>query len=104
MVDDILMANTLKDIGISVLIEGEAKGADTLARSWAYRNNIPVLRFPANWSKYGRAAGPIRNKQMLVEGMPELVVAFLAPESIGTRNMIQQAKAAKIRTIVIPLG
>ena len=103
MADKQLMHDTLAPIGITVLIEGEAKGADSLARNWAIANKIKLLMFPAQWNKYGKAAGPIRNKQMLVEGKPELVVAFLAPHSIGTRNMIAQARAANVRTIVIDL-
>lgn len=74
-----------------VIIEGEAKGADFLARVWAKFNGVPYEAYPADWKTYGKGAGPIRNKQMLVEGKPDLVVAFLAEGSIGTKNMIKQA-------------
>lgn len=89
---------------ITLIIEGEARGADTFARLWASVAGIPVMKFPADWKKYGRAAGPIRNKQMLDEGKPDLVVAFPSKglaNSKGTKNMVTQAKAAGIRTIVI---
>ena len=88
----------------TLVIEGEAKGADTLAREWAEARSIPVLSFPADWKKYGKAAGPIRNKLMLDEGKPDLVVAFPSnglENSNGTKNMIKQARAAGIKTIVI---
>ncbi len=52
---------------------------------------------PAEWSKYGRRAGPIRNKQMLDVGKPHLVVAF--PGGAGTANMVKQAKAAGVPII-----
>ena len=84
---------------ITVVIEGEAKGADKMARKWAEQNNIPVSRFPARWGKFGRAAGPIRNKQMLTEGQPDMVAAFIDKplgQTIGTLNMINQASKAKI--------
>lgn len=67
------------------LIEGEARGADQLAREWAVRRGVPVERFPADWEQYGKAAGAIRNKQMLVEGRPNYAVQF--PGGKGTAHM-----------------
>jgi len=74
---------------ITVIIEGGAYGADRLAREWAQRNNITVVTFNADWHKHGKAAGYIRNSQMLTEGKPDAVVAF--PGGRGTNNMIKQA-------------
>jgi hypothetical protein len=95
------MAFILNAYPITELIEGEARGADTQARLYAERRRIPLLKFPADWKRYGRMAGPIRNKQMLDEGKPELVIAFLAPHSKGTRDMIDQAERANIPVVVI---
>jgi hypothetical protein len=96
--DRLLVERTLNSIHlnqeITVLIHGAARGADELAGTWAYENHIIESVFPANWSKYGKSAGPIRNKQMLLEGMPDLVVAF--PGGRGTANMVQQARNAGI--------
>lgn len=93
---------TLDDLngrdGISLVIEGEAPGADTFGREWGEVHNVPIARFPADWDKYGRAAGPIRNRQMLVEGQPDLVVYFhddLA-HSKGTADMVRQAMKAGV--------
>lgn len=70
-------------------------GADWLGAEWALKTcNIPVTAYPANWSKHGRAAGPIRNQQMLDEGKPDLVLAFAGGR--GTDNMCAQARAAEI--------
>lgn len=96
-----LLKETLDEYDISCLVEGEARGADTLAREYAERRGIPVLPFPALWDKHGRAAGPIRNAQMLGEGRPELVVAFLAKDSRGTQNMIDQAQKAGVEVRII---
>ena len=87
-----LLEGILDDLKPTTIIEGEARGADTLSRLYGERRGIPVLRFPADWNKYGNAAGPIRNKQMLTEGKPDLVVAFLSKDSKGTKDMIKQAK------------
>lgn len=82
----------------TLVIEGEASGADTFARQWAEKRGIAVRPFPANWTKFGKAAGPIRNAQMLLEGKPDLVIAFHEDlsRSKGTRNMIDLAKKASI--------
>lgn len=84
-----------------VIIEGEAKGADFLARVWAKWLGVKFEAYPADWNKYGKGAGPIRNKQMLDDGKPDLVVAFLAKGSVGTKNMIKQAEDAGVKTMVI---
>jgi len=72
-----------------IVIQGEARGADRLAKNWANFINVPVTSFPANWDKYDNRAGPIRNLQMIQEGKPDLVVAFRG--GAGTRDMINQA-------------
>lgn len=89
--------------GVSVIIEGEARGADRLAREWAEGKGIPVLPFPADWERYGRSAGPIRNRQMLVDGKPDVVIAF-HPDietSKGTKDMVRQAEKAGVRVIIV---
>ncbi len=87
-----------------VVIEGEAPGADTLAREAAECLNVTVEPYPAKWDQFGKAAGPIRNKQMLDEGKPDFVLAFLdrpESESKGTANMIKQAQKAGLPVYVI---
>jgi len=86
---------------VVTIIHGNAKGTDTLADQWAVINWTGLKVYPADWNTYGEAAGPIRNKQMLDEGKPDLVVAFLAPDSRGTKNMIEQAEKAGVPVKVI---
>ena len=78
----------------TLVIEGEARGADKMARAEAEMREIPVLPFPADWEMYGRLAGPIRNRRMIEQGKPDLVVAFHEniAESKGTANMLAQAE------------
>jgi hypothetical protein len=85
---------------ITVIIESGAAGADSLARRFGERRGIPVRTFPADWGTHGRAAGPIRNRQMLEEGKPDLVVAF--PGGRGTANMVKQARAAGVEVLEVP--
>lgn len=93
----------LQDWGYDTIIEGEARGADTLAREEGKRLGFTILPFPANWDKYHKAAGHIRNKEMLEVGKPKLVVAFHKnlSESKGTLNCINQAKELRINTIIV---
>ena len=87
----------------TTVISGCANGADSISAYIARQLNYKVLDFPANWNKYGRAAGPIRNKQMLDEGKPDLVIAFHTDikNSKGTKNMIEQAEKKGIKVILI---
>lgn len=85
--------NDTKPMGM--VIQGGARGADALARAWADARGVACLSFPALWRKHGRAAGPIRNKEMLDEGCPHLVVAF--PGGRGTDNMCEQAHNAGVK-------
>ena len=85
-------------IRLGVIIEGEQRGADIMSREWGDDNGIPVERFPAAWKTQHYAAGPIRNKRMLVEGKPDLVLAFHydLEHSKGTKNMVEQATKAGV--------
>ena len=86
-----------KGHGISLLIEGGARGADRMARLFAEWKKIPVKTYEADWGKSGKVAGPIRNQQMLDEGKPDLVVAFEGGN--GTADMVRRARAAGVRVL-----
>jgi hypothetical protein len=87
-------------LGPRVLIEGDAAGADRLAGRWGLnRGDVELLVFPADWQLHGKAAGHIRNAQMLREGKPDMVLAF--PGGRGTANMVKQARAAAVPVIEV---
>lgn len=83
----------------NVIIQGGAIGADFLARVWAVDRRVSYEEYPADWKKYGKAAGPIRNQQMLDEGKPDLVVAF--PGGFGTADMVRRARKAGVEVIEV---
>lgn len=88
-----------REIPITEVVCGCALGVDTLGERWAHEHGIPVKRFPADWKKYGRAAGPIRNKQMADYAVA--LIAFKRDKvSKGTDNMIKQAQAKGLMIIV----
>lgn len=74
---------------VTEVVSGGAEGADKLGEDYAERIAVPVKRFNANWSEYGRAAGPIRNREMAEYA--DALVAVWNGESPGTRNMISEA-------------
>lgn len=78
-----------EDRGVDQVIHGGTSGADTLAGEWARANGVPERVFRADWARYGRAAGPIRNQEMLLHGKPDLVLAF--PGGRGTEDMVDRA-------------
>lgn len=84
---------------ISTLIHGAARGADNLAAEWAVARGIPQQAFPARWETEGKAAGPKRNRRMLAEGCPDIVVAFAGGR--GTEDMKRVARNAGVPTVVI---
>lgn len=81
------------------LISGDACGADWLARSWAKWMGLKYEGYPADWKNHGRAAGAIRNQQMLEEGKPDLVIAF--PGGTGTADMVRRAEKAGVEVVRI---
>jgi len=87
----------------TVVITGGANGADRLGDKVAKSLGMKSIVFPANWNKYGRAAGPIRNQQMLNEGQPDLILAFHnnLSSSLGTKNMVSLAKNKGVECRII---
>ena len=87
----------------TIVIEGETRGADTIAREEAEKLGFEVLKFPADWKNEGLAAGPKRNSRMLNEGKPDLVIAFHEDweHSKGTRHMITIAKRTGRSVIIV---
>lgn len=83
----------------TVLIEGNARGADRMAGAWAEAQGIAHEIFSADWETLGAKAGPIRNQQMLDEGRPDLVVAF--PGAGGTDHMKRIARAGGIEVVEV---
>jgi hypothetical protein len=79
---------------ITVLGHGSARGADTLCEEWAKSRQVNYQGFPAKWDSIGGAAGPVRNKEMLDNFKPDVLVVF--PGGTGTQNMVSIAVAAGV--------
>ncbi len=86
------VADALDCVGfvITEVVSGTALGVDRLGERWAIEHGIPIKRFPANWDRYGKSAGYLRNEQMAqyAEGL----IAVWDGCSRGTVHMINLAK------------
>lgn len=95
---DVHLVRTVMKLGyktIKTVIHGNARGADQIAGSIAINEMyVPTFVFPANWGEYSAGAGPIRNSQMLMEGEPNLIIAFhnYIEISKGTKHMVKLAR------------
>lgn len=87
---------------VTSVIHGGAAGADLLGSRWGHFFGLPVTPFKADWTKHGKAAGPIRNQRMLDEGKPDRVVAF--PGGRGTADMVRRAEKAGVPITIIDHG
>jgi hypothetical protein len=90
-------------LGVDAVVQGGATGADLLAKEWAIALKLQCETFHADWRGLGAAAGPIRNKRMLEEGKPDVVIAFPTPgePNKGTNGMIKLARDAGLTVHVI---
>lgn len=85
----------IEKINPDCIVQGGAKGADSLAKQIAKKININCMEYSANWSMYGKKAGPIRNRKMLDDNPDvKLVIAFHGNimNSTGTKDMVNYAR------------
>lgn len=75
---------------ITTIVSGTAKGIDTYGELYVFTWDLEVVKFPADWARYGRGAGHIRNKEMA--DFAEALVAVWDGKSPGTKNMIANAR------------
>ncbi len=76
-----------------IVVAGGAQGADARAETWPSIRRAATVTFRAQWSKFGRSAGPRRNQAMLDYGI-DIVLAF--PGGRGTSDMVRRAEAAGV--------
>lgn len=88
------------------MINGMARGVDTICYMWARNSGIEIAQFPADWAHYGRAAGAIRNNLMLdhlVDNGGETVLAFVYGklyDSRGTKHCVDAARRRELTPMV----
>ena len=88
---DRCISNIVKDNNI-IIVSGGAQGAYTIGERYAKEKGFKIERYPADWEKYGRSAGPRRNKQMAE--ISDYVICFWNGKSKGTKSLIDFTKRA----------
>lgn len=93
-------AENAEAIGITVteVVSGCARGVDQLGEQIALMNGIPIKKFPADWERFGKRAGFLRNVQMA--DYAEALIAVWDGESKGTKHMIDMAKARGLKVCI----
>lgn len=86
---DYCISDIRKDYTV-IIVSGGAQGADALGERYARENNFKIERYIAEWDKYGKSAGPKRNKKMAE--ISDFVICFWDEKSRGTKSMIEYSK------------
>jgi len=81
------------------IISGGARGADSLAERYAEYYGIPIKVFKADWNKYGKRAGFLRNTDIVKES--DMIIAFWDGQSRGTKDSLDKAKLFKKSTFIV---
>lgn len=81
------------DFSIGEVVCGTARGVDTLGELWAIQHGIPVHKFPADWGRFGRAAGMYRNAEMA--SYADGAIILWDGESKGTLDMIDRMRRVR---------
>lgn len=102
LVDEVVF-RLKKLYNIQKVVHGKARGADTCGGRAAEKYGLIVEEYPAEWHKYGKRAGPIRNAQQLREGKPDATIAFHdnIGESRGTIDMIKKSVQSDREIVVV---
>ncbi len=82
------------------ILSGTARGADLLGEKYAEEMGFQIERHPADWDRYPRSAGYVRNAEMAMAA--DALIAFLDGKSRGTQNMIQKATGCGLQVRVVP--
>lgn len=93
---NIYLSNKIKLGKKIIIVSGCSRGADRLGERYAKEYGLEVMKFPANWDKYGKKAGYIRNQSMAE--ISNACIAFLKSdaENIGTKMMVRIAREQKL--------
>ncbi len=86
---DFCLSN-IRDENNIIIVSGCATGADTIGERYAKENGFIVEKYPADWQKYGKSAGPRRNKSMTK--VSDYIICFWDGKSRGTKSLIRYAK------------
>lgn len=82
-----------------VIVSGAAKGADKLGERYAKERGYYIDSYPADWDRYGKRAGYLRNVEMA--NAADALIAFWDGVSKGTKHMIDIAESKQLLKRVV---
>lgn len=85
----------------TAILDGKARGPDSIGGLYAKEKGYRILEFPANWDEHGKAAGFIRNEEMAKNATH--LIAFWDGVSRGTKDMIDRALKHRLRVVIVRL-
>lgn len=104
LADPAFVSEAIRTSGFKVteIVSGGARGIDRLAKAWAMQNDAAYKEFLPDWEKYGRGAGPVRNKCMAEYA--DALIAIWDGSSKGTGDMVAKALKLGLRIFVYNKG
>lgn len=94
-----LLDKIVSEYNIDTIISGTARGADRLGERYAREHNLNLEQYPADWDRYGKSAGYIRNKVMVEQA--DVLLALWKDRSPGTGHTIELAKKKGIQRFIV---
>lgn len=94
----VLAAILESNFEITEVVSGTARGVDSLGETYAVRNKLPIAKFPADWDRFGKRAGFLRNADMALYA--DALIAVWDGKSKGTKHMIDCAKLQGLKTYI----
>lgn len=88
--EEVVAAIKASGFDITEVVCGGAQGVDQLGKFWAYNAGIPTKQFNAHWNEHGKAAGPIRNREMAAYA--DALILVWDGQSKGSANMLAEAE------------
>ena len=91
----------IKDSGFDIteIVSGGCRGADQAGELYADIHDIPVKKFPADWNKHGKSAGPRRNQEMA--DYADVLILLWNGESRGSFDMLTKAFYGKLKIHIV---
>lgn len=88
---------------VAAVVSGCAAGPDTWGATWARAHGVPVVEMPADWERHGKAAGPLRNADMIAHALHHggRLLAFWDGESRGTAHIIRASRQQGLPVVVV---
>lgn len=97
--DYALLCKHMEAYAPTLIVSGGAQGADSLGEKWAKEKGVATRILRPNWTKYGKAAGFMRNTDIIQAA--DVVIAFWDQTSRGTQDSIQKAQAAGKKVVIV---